>query len=86
MSYHAGLKEQNHLGWYHDHKSPNMKQCNTPTQLPIVPGKLTHFASAVTTVNTWSDEVQGHKPDRLNCWATPAASQLRDLGQNQIIC
>jgi len=33
------LKEQNRLSWYHDHKTPNIRQCNTPTQLQIVPTK-----------------------------------------------
>ena len=31
--------------------TPNIRQCNTPTQPPILPGKLTHVAGAVITVN-----------------------------------
>ena len=31
--------------------TPNIRQCNTPTQPPIVSGKPTHVASAVIPVN-----------------------------------
>jgi hypothetical protein len=51
VSYYEGLKEQNPLSWYHDHQTQNTGQCNTPTQTPIVFGKITRDASAVNTVN-----------------------------------
>jgi len=54
VSHNAGLREQPHLSCYHYHKTPNMRQYNTPTQLPIVPGKLIHVASAIITVSTGS--------------------------------
>ena len=75
VRYNAGLKEQKHLSWYHDHKTPNMRQCNTSTQLPIVLGKLTHFPNAVISVNTgpikrkhtnWTGRTSGRRLRRVN--------------------
>ena len=51
VSYCEGLREQNLLSWYHEHYTQKVGQCNTPTQPPIVFGKLTHDNSAVCAAN-----------------------------------
>ena len=55
--------------------TPTIRQCNTPTQQPIVSGKRTHVASALITVNTgpmqrkhtnWTGWTDGRRMQQVN--------------------
>ena len=66
--------------------TPYIRQCNTPTQLPIVSGKLTHVAGAVITANNGPLQ---RKHTNWTGWTAGRRLQQRHLnswGRNEITC